>query len=160
VAAPRPAAAAPTPKAERAPAKDDSEALKSAIRSDSEPAPSKPPAAEKVVLAEESGEAAEAPAAPPEEVTKPPFDTGAAKAALASAASGVASCKKPFNPTGSGKVQVTFAPSGKATSVTMIEGAFDGSPVGSCVAKLFRAAKVPAFSGDPVTVAKSFTIPE
>jgi predicted Zn finger-like uncharacterized protein len=158
--APRPPTPAPAPRAERAPVQDDSEALKSAIRSDDKPATDKAPAAEKVVLAEESGEAPEAPAAPPEEAAKPPFDTGAAKAALASAASGVASCKKPFNPTGSGKVQVTFAPSGRATAVTMIDGAFDGTPVGGCVTKLFRAAKVPAFSGEPVTVAKSFSIPE
>jgi hypothetical protein len=130
--------------------------LKAAIRSDDKPAV---PATEKVVL-EEANEAAEAPAAPPEEATKPPFDTGAAKAALASAASGVAGCKKPFNPTGSGRIQVTFAPSGKATAVTMVDGAFDGTPVGSCIAKLFRGAKVPAFSGAPVTVAKSFTVPE
>ena len=157
--APRPASPAPAPKAERTPpAGDDSEALKAAIRTEEKPA--KEPATEKVVLAEETTETPEAPAAPPEEAAKPPFDTTAAKAALASAASGVGGCKKPFNPTGSGRIQVTFSPSGKATAATFTEGSFDGTPVGACVAKLFRGARVPAFSGDPVTVAKSFTIPE
>lgn len=153
--APRAAAPAPAPKVEKAPVQDDSDALKAAIRGDDKPA--KEPAAEKVVLAEEKEEPASAPA---EEAPKPPFDTGAAKAALATAASGVAGCKKPDGPTGSGKVQVTFAPSGNATAATVIEGDFSGTPVGGCIAKLFRAAKVPAFSGEPVTVAKSFTIPE
>jgi len=102
----------------------------------------------------------EEPAAAEEEAPKPPFDTGAAKAALASAAASAAGCKKPDGPTGAGKVQVTFSASGRATSANVIEGAFGGTPVGGCIAKAFRAAHVPAFSGDPVTVSKSFTVPE
>jgi hypothetical protein len=84
----------------------------------------------------------------------------AAKAALEGAAASAASCKSADGPTGRGKVQVTFSPSGRVTSASVVEGAFGGTPVGGCVAKLFRGAKVPAFSGDPVTVAKAFTIPE
>jgi hypothetical protein len=117
----------------------------------------------KVVLAEEpAAKPAAAPAdeAPAEEAPKPPFDTGAAKAALAGAAGNAANCKKPDGPTGSGKVTVTFSPSGRATSANVTEGPFGGTPVGGCIAKLFRSAKVPAFSGDPVTVSKGFTIPE
>ena len=85
------------------------------------------------------------------------FDKGAAVSALGAAAANAASCKKPDGPTGSGKVSVTFAPSGRAT-MTNVAGAFAGTDVGGCVARLFRAAKVPAFSGDPVTVSKSFSI--
>ncbi len=85
------------------------------------------------------------------------FDKGAAVSALGAAAANAASCKKPDGPTGSGKVSVTFAPSGRAT-MTNVGGAFAGTDVGGCVARLFRAAKVPAFSGDPVTVSKSFSI--
>jgi hypothetical protein len=104
---------------------------------------------------------AEAPSeAPPAAADKPSFDMSAAKAALEAAASSAPSCKTPDGPTGKGKVQVTFSPSGRATSANVIEGAFGGTPVGGCVAKLFRSARVPAFTGDPVTVAKSFTIPE
>ena len=85
------------------------------------------------------------------------FDKGAAVSALGAAAANAASCKTPDGPTGSGKVSVTFAPSGRAT-MTNVGGAFAGTDVGGCVARLFRAAKVPAFSGDPVTVSKSFSI--
>jgi hypothetical protein len=42
--------------------------------------------------------------------------------------------------------------------MTNVGGAFAGTDVGGCVARLFRAAKVPPFSGDPVTVSKSFSI--
>jgi predicted Zn finger-like uncharacterized protein len=85
------------------------------------------------------------------------FDKGAAVSALGAAAANAASCKKPDGPTGSGKVSVTFATSGRAT-MTNVGGAFAGTDVGGCVARLFRAARVPAFSGDPVTVSKSFSI--
>ncbi len=86
-----------------------------------------------------------------------PFDRAAANSALSSIAASAASCKKPDGPTGSGKVAVTFAPSGKATTAT-IEGSFAGTSVGSCVAGRFRGAKVPPFAGSPVTVRKTFTI--
>ncbi|HEX2731124.1 MAG TPA: zinc-ribbon domain-containing protein [Polyangiaceae bacterium] len=86
------------------------------------------------------------------------FDVGAAKSALSSAASQVASCKSGDGPTGSGKVQVTFAPSGRVTSANVTAGPFGGTSVGGCVARTFRAAKVPSFDGDPVTVSKSFSI--
>lgn len=85
------------------------------------------------------------------------FDKGAALAALGAAAASAGSCKTPDGPTGTGKVSVTFAPSGRATA-TSVAGALAGTDVGGCVARLFRAAKVPAFSGDPVTVSKSFSI--
>jgi hypothetical protein len=143
------------------------------------PAPAPRPAAkpegaakgdQKIVLEEEPSQAP-APAAPkaetpsespaaPAEPDKPPFDMSAAKAALEVAASSAGSCKAADGPTGRGKVQVTFAPTGRVTSANVVEGAFGGTSVGGCVAKLFRAAKVPAFSGDPVTVAKAFTIPD
>ncbi len=99
----------------------------------------------------------DAPPAPPPAADGAPFDKSAAVSALGAAAANAASCKKPDGPTGSGKVSVTFAPSGRAT-MTNVGGAFAGTDVGGCVARLFRAAKVPAFSGDPVTVSKSFTI--
>jgi hypothetical protein len=114
-----------------------------------------------VTLTEEGTEKGPVEGAPEPEVTLPPFDTSAAKAALEAAAANAASCKKPDGPTGKGKVQVTFSPkTGRATSANVVEGAFGGTPVGGCVAKLFRAAKVPPFSGDPVSVAKSFSIPD
>jgi hypothetical protein len=58
---------------------------------------------------------------------------------------------------GGGKVSITFAPSGKPTSVA-VTGDLAGTTVGSCVARLFRAARVPPFKGDPVSVSKAFTV--
>ena len=77
--------------------------------------------------------------------------------ALNSAAANLASCKQEGGPTGSGRAAVTFAPSGRATNA-IISGDFAGTAVGGCVARLFRQARVAPFSGDPVTVAKSFSI--
>ena len=77
----------------------------------------------------------------------PQFNKGAAIAALSSAASASTSCKRPGGPTGSGKVIVTFAPSGRVTSANVAGGAFGGTPVGGCVASVFRRAKVPPFGG-------------
>ena len=86
------------------------------------------------------------------------FDVGAAKAALAGAAASAAGCGTAGGPKGSGRVQVTFAPSGRVTSANVVAGPFGGTSVGGCVASKFRAARVPAFSGAPQTVAKSFTV--
>jgi predicted Zn finger-like uncharacterized protein len=124
------------------------------------PAAEKGAGTEKVVLAEEPSGAGAESTDKAEEPPKPPFDTAAAKAALETASSSAASCKKDDGPTGRGKVQVTFSPNGRATSANVIDGPFGGTPVGGCIAKIFRGAKVPPFSGDPVTVAKSFTIPD
>ncbi len=93
--------------------------------------------------------------APPSDL--PPFDRAAASAALGSAAGSAAGCKQPDGPTGSGRAAVTFMPSGRATNA-VITGDFAGTAVGGCVARIFRAAKVPPFSGDAVTVGKSFSI--
>jgi len=93
----------------------------------------------------------------PETSEAPAFDKNAAVAALGAAAASAGSCKTADGPTGSGKVSVTFAPSGRATA-TNVAGELAGTEVGGCVARLFRSAKVPPFSGDPVTVTKSFAI--
>jgi predicted Zn finger-like uncharacterized protein len=86
------------------------------------------------------------------------FDKNAAVSALTSAASAASACKRPDGPTGTGKVSVTFAPSGRATNAVISGGSFAGTSVGGCIASVFRRARVPAFSGDPVTVSKSFSI--
>jgi hypothetical protein len=39
-----------------------------------------------------------------------------------------------------------------------VTGDLAGTTVGSCVAKLFRQTRVPPFSGEPVTVAKTFSV--
>jgi predicted Zn finger-like uncharacterized protein len=86
-----------------------------------------------------------------------PFDAQAAKTSLGAAAANASSCKEPGGPTGSGRVSITFAASGRPTSVA-VTGDLAGTTVGSCVARLFRGTRVPAFSGEPVTVSKTFSV--
>lgn len=152
-ASPTEAAPGPRPTSKTGAAKD-VEAMKAALlagqsataKPTAEPAPGTgKDVAEHVVLAEEPQDA-------------PPFDAAAAKAALGGAAAQAASCKTADGPTGKGQVQVTFAPTGNTTAATVTDATFAGTPVGACVGKLFRAAKVPAFSGASVTVSKSFAI--
>jgi predicted Zn finger-like uncharacterized protein len=96
--------------------------------------------------------------APPPDPGGAEFNRGAATSALGAAAGAAKGCKKPDGPTGSGRVKVTFAPSGNVTSAVVDGPPFAGTPVGGCVASAFRSARVPPFSGAPVTVSKSFNI--
>jgi predicted Zn finger-like uncharacterized protein len=86
------------------------------------------------------------------------FNKDAAVAALSVAASQATVCKRPEGPWGSGRAVVTFASSGRVTTANVTGDPFGGTAVGGCVASVFRRAKIPPFSGDPVTVSKSFTI--
>ncbi|MFZ5896689.1 MAG: zinc-ribbon domain-containing protein [Myxococcota bacterium] len=98
-------------------------------------------------------------AAPPPAVgSDQPFSKAAAVSALSAAAGSAGSCKKLGGPTGTGRVTVTFAPSGRVTTANVEGAPFAGTSVGGCVASLFRKAHVPAFSGNAVTVSKSFSI--
>jgi predicted Zn finger-like uncharacterized protein len=94
----------------------------------------------------------------PSAVGTAPFSVSAAQVALTQAAGNASGCAKPGGPTGSGKATVTFAPSGRVTTANVLTPPFAGTPVGGCVAGVFRKARVPAFNGNPVTVSKSFTI--
>ena len=53
---------------------------------------------------------------------------------------------------------IVFAPGGGAQSATVVGPPFEGTPTGACVAARFKGVHVPAFSGSPFSVAKSFTI--
>lgn len=94
---------------------------------------------------------------PPASGGDAPFDRGAASAALGAAAGSAKGCKKADGPTGSTKVQVTFAPSGRATQA-VVGAPFAGTSVGSCIASTFKSAKVPPFSGGAMTVSKTVSI--
>ncbi|HTV24167.1 MAG TPA: hypothetical protein VMG12_35990 [Polyangiaceae bacterium] len=96
-------------------------------------------------------------AAPVMSKTIVPFDKNAAKTALNDAASKAATCGAGGAP-GKGKIQVTFGVNGKVSDAQLVEGPFGGTTAGKCALKHFRAAKVPAFAGSPVTVAKSFKV--
>jgi hypothetical protein len=158
-AAPAPDAA-PSATAAPAPATGTGGASAAAKPADAaKPAESPKPADDPAKPAETPADAkpADKPAEPAAPSDAPPFDKAAAIAALSAAAANAGSCKTPDGPTGSGKVSITFMPSGRATN-TQVSGDLAGTAVGGCVARLFRSAKVPAFAGDAVTVSKSFSV--
>jgi predicted Zn finger-like uncharacterized protein len=130
------------------------EPKKEDAKADAKAEPAKPGGGGGVVAPKKEEPAAETAAAS----SAPPFSKAAAISALGGAAGSAGACKKPGGPTGTGKVQVTFAPSGRVTNATVMGGPFAGTAVGGCVAAAFRRAKVPAFSGNAVTVSKSFAI--
>ena len=86
-----------------------------------------------------------------------PFDRDAARSKVFAAAANASSCRSKGGPTGRGKAAVTVGPDGRVLSVS-ISGPVSGNKVGRCVARIFRSLRVPAFSGSPVTLSKSFTI--
>jgi predicted Zn finger-like uncharacterized protein len=86
------------------------------------------------------------------------FDRAAALSALSAAATAAQSCKKSDGPTGSGRIAVTFANNGQATTANVEGPPFAGTPVGGCVAARFRGTHVPPFGGAPITVHKTFNI--
>lgn len=111
-------------------------------------------AAPKPAAAKTAAPAAAAPAA-----DGPEFDRDAAAATLATAASTAASqCAAEDGPHGTGRVQITYVNSGRATNA-IVSGDFAGSALGGCIARVFRGTKVPAFSGDSVHVTKTVHVP-
>lgn len=99
----------------------------------------------------------------PEEAPLPapaagPFDAEAAERAIDQAAALAQRCKRADDPEGVAVVVVTFAPSGRTTTATVSGEPFAGTPIGSCIAARFRAASVPPYSGEFITVKKSFSI--
>jgi predicted Zn finger-like uncharacterized protein len=125
-------------------------------------APAAPPMHKEAPAAAPAHTAAAAPAAVPAAVaaaaqSDQPFNMGEAKSRLAAAAASVEACKK-GDVTGAGHAVIVFAPSGGVQSVTISGPPFEGTPVGACAAAHFKSVHVPAFSGSPFSVSKSFTI--
>jgi hypothetical protein len=88
------------------------------------------------------------------------FNRDAAKSALDEAAGQAKNCRPQGGPSGTGRVQVRYEPSGKVAAVSILTGKFENTTAGSCIKMLFRRAKVPEFTGVPaVVVNKSFEIP-
>jgi hypothetical protein len=92
------------------------------------------------------------------EAEVPPFDEGAAFGALGDATVLAKSCRREGDPAGTAHVTVTFAPSGRTTRSLVAGWPYAGTELGGCIAQRFRAAKVPEFSGGPVTVHRSVVI--
>jgi hypothetical protein len=97
------------------------------------------------------------PADAPSPVAKepaPPFDAEAASAAIRAAFTRASGCRGPGDPTGEVTATLTYAPSGRVTRAT-VDGIFAGTAVGGCIAATLRGARVPAFSGEHLTVKRS-----
>jgi hypothetical protein len=105
---------------------------------------------EEPVAREEQPEEPEAPPAPP-------FDKSAAVAAMSGAAAQAAGCGAKKGPFGPGGVTITVAPSGKVTSVS-VDAPYAGTVTGQCIARQFQSVSIPAFSGEALTLRKSFVI--
>jgi hypothetical protein len=67
-------------------------------------------------------------------------------------------CRARNSEKGECHVKVTFVPVGEASKVIVDRGPWVGTPVAKCIATRFKQAKIPAFSGDPVNVGKTFRI--
>jgi len=88
--------------------------------------------------------------------TRKPFNTGAASAALS------AVDVKPCGQTGyhgSGRIKVTFDPSGVVTKTEVEAQATIPATAKTCISKAFAAARITVFEGSAVTVGKAFTVP-
>ena len=155
VAAAQPSAAAPVPSSAPAPTPTDTS---TATTAKTATAPTDTHTSAQANNTPPPEKTAPGPAAPPaNEGGGAVFDMAEAKTRLAAIAGAVQSCKK-GDLSGSGKVIVTFATSGAAQSAVVSGAPFEGTPTGACVAGKFRGARVPAFSGVPFTVSKSFNI--
>lgn len=86
------------------------------------------------------------------------FSKSKAKRALVAAASKAAGCGKKGRAGGKGKIRLTFGTNGRVKSARIVSARFTGSSTGKCALRHFRAARIPAFDGKPVTVAKSFAV--
>ncbi len=93
-----------------------------------------------------------------EEPSLKPFSKKAARVALNAAMGNALSCRNQHDPVGTAQVVVTFAPSGRVTTATVNGFPFAGTEIGGCVARRFRAARIPAFSGSHVTVRKKVVL--
>lgn len=98
-------------------------------------------------------------AAPDGASVQPPFDAKRAASALdAAAARAGAACAPGEDGPGAVGLLVTFAPSGRVTSVLVSASAYAGTETGSCIARVMRAASIEPFAGAPVTVHKTVAL--
>ena len=87
------------------------------------------------------------------------FDRKAAKRVLDAASEQVKQCGQPGGPSGPGRVEVRYGPSGKVATVVLLTEKFENTPTAACIRMLFRRAEVPAFTGAAVVfVQKSFEV--
>lgn len=111
------------------------------------------PQEEKIILEDDPEES------PSATLNGPPLNRGAALAALGTAAMKASTCRFQGDPTGTGRVDVTFDPDGRVSSVR-IPAPFRSTRAGACIDEAFSGARIPKFRGDAVTLKRKFRIPD
>lgn len=86
---------------------------------------------------------------------KAPFNAKAARTAVDRAAARAKGCRDKGDAPGSASTNITFAPSGKVSDVTVTTPRYASSKTGKCIVDKLGDARVPEFSGNPVTLKKS-----
>jgi hypothetical protein len=147
---------APPPKLSPAAARARARAARAAAAAE---APSEPAAApeEAPTPAPLTGSAAAALEATNAAAQEIDFNKESARQALEDAGQKAASCRTIDMPAGAARIAVTFAPAGNVTAAVVESGPLVGTAAGGCVASKFRTVRVPAFTGEPVTVHKTIT---
>jgi hypothetical protein len=86
------------------------------------------------------------------------FNAQAAKLAIDRIVPRLKACKQAGEPPGSATVTVTFAPSGRVSSSQVTTTRYAGTRTGNCIAQRLREARIPEFTGAPVTVKRSVAV--
>lgn len=86
------------------------------------------------------------------------FNAQAAKLAIDRVVPRLKACKQAGEPPGSATVSVTFAPTGRVSSAQVTNTRYAGTRTGTCIAQRLREARVPEFTGAPVTVKRSVAV--
>jgi hypothetical protein len=102
--------------------------------------------------------ASAAPSAAPAKHAAPGFNAKAAKLAIDRIVPRLKGCKQPGEPPGQATVTVTFAPTGRVSSAQVTTTRYAGTRTGSCITQRLREARVPEFTGAPVTVKRSVAV--
>jgi hypothetical protein len=87
-----------------------------------------------------------------------PFNAQAAKVAIDRVVPRLKGCKQPGEPPGTATVTVTFAPTGRVSNAAVTTQRYAGTRTGTCIATRLREARVPEFTGKPVTVKRGVAV--
>lgn len=98
------------------------------------------------------------PVSPGNSAAAEPFSISAASEALDAAAARASKCRKPGDPSGTARIRLTFANSGRATQAVVEGKPFAGTQTGGCIASIMRSARVPEFSGQRRSITKTVLI--